>query len=244
MWWCGFCLVTAFMLTVMETLSATRYQARMLDDTPTRRMLAKAAYGDTDFGEVDCAAANDVARLVSTCVHEHGAETIDRTLRLGLPRRKIDRPGDDTLVADVLAVRDGSETVSVFVSVHRLASFASAQDRFAHRGCGERASMVYTTNTARAVPDAKDGSVVAGPFHRFSPSRTMFAVSTLDRTFGIADACGEVPVIAAAGYESNTSLWDDGVFASALSAPGKDLDYDMLWGRMQVASARLTRRVR
>ena len=39
------------MVAGMETLFATRYQSRMLDDTPTRRMLAKAAYGDTDFGE-------------------------------------------------------------------------------------------------------------------------------------------------------------------------------------------------
>ena len=228
----------------METLFATRYQSRMLDDTPTRRMLAKAAYGDTDFGEVDFAPANDVARLVSTCVREHGAETIDRTLRMGLPRRKIDRPGDDTLVADVLAVRDEQDMVSVFVSVHRLASFNSAQDRFAHRGCGERASMAYTTNTARVVPDAKDGSVVAGTFHRYAPSRAMFAIGTLDRTFDIADAHDEAPVIAAAGYESNTKSWDDKVFTSALSKPGKHFDYDMLWGRTQVASAWLTRRER
>ena len=226
----------------METLLATRYQARMLDDTPTRRMLAKAAYGDTDFGEVGCAPANDAARLISACVHEFGAHTIDRSLRLGLPRRKIDRPGCDTLVVDVLAVRDGSDTVSVFVSVHRLASFNSAQDRFAHRGCGEHASMVYTTNTARVVPDALDGSVLAGPFHRFSPSRMGFAVSTLDRTFDIADARDEAPVIADAGYESNTQAWGDEVFTSALSKPGKHLDYDMLWDRTQVASARLTRR--
>ena len=228
----------------METLLATRYQARMLDDTPTRRMLAKAAYGDTDFGEVGCAPANDAARLISACVHEFDAHTIDRSLRLGLPRRKIDRPGCDTLVADVLAVRDGSETVSVFVSVHRLASFNAAQDRFAHRGCGERASLVYTTNTARVVPDALDGSVLAGPHHRFSPSQKMFAVSTLDRTFDIADARDEAPVIADAGYEYNTQAWGDEVFTSALSKPGEDLDYDVMWQGMQVASAWLTRRDR
>lgn len=216
----------------------------MLDDTPTRRMLAKAAYGDTDFGEVGCAPANDAARLIASCVHEFDALTIDRSLRLGLPRRKIDRPGDDSLVADVLAVRDGSETVSVFVSVHRLASFSSARDRFAHRGCGERMGMAYSTNTPRLVPDDKDGSVVAGPFHRYSPSRYMFSIGTMDRTFDIADAHGEQPVIAGAGYECNTKAWDDKVFTSALSKPGKHFDYDMLWGRTQVASAWLTRRER
>lgn len=216
----------------------------MLDDTPTRRMLAKAAYGDTDYGEVDYGVADDTARLIAACVHEHGAETINRTLRMGLPRRKIDRPGDDTLVADVLAVRDESDTVNVFVSVHRLASFNYAQDRFAHRGHGERASMVYTTNTARVVPDEADGSTVAGPLHRYSPSREMFAIGTLDRTFDIADSQSERPVIAGAGYESNTQPWDDGLFTSALSKPGRHFDYDMLWGHMQVASARLIRRER
>ena len=175
-------------------------------------------------------------------MHEFDALTIDRSLRLGLPRRKIDRPGDDTLVADVLAVRDEQDMVSVFVSVHRLASYNTAQDRSAHRGCGDRASMAYTTNTARVVPDEKDGSVVAGTFHRYAPSRAMFAIGTLDRTFDIADAHDEAPVIAAAGYESNTKSWDDKVFTSALSKPGKHFDYDMLWGRMQVASAWLTRR--
>ena len=228
----------------METLFATRYQSRMLDDTPTRRMLAKAAYGDTDFGEVGCAPANDAARLIASCVHEFDALTIDRSLRLGLPRRKIDRPGCDTLVADVLAVRDEQDVVSVFVSVHRLASYNTAQDRFAHRGCGEHTNMVYTTNTARVVPGEKDGSVMAGPMHRYLAGNNMFAIGTLDRTFDIADAHDEAPLVAADGYESNTKSWDDRVFTSALSKPGKHFDYDMLWGRTQVASAWLTRRER
>lgn len=214
----------------------------MLDDAATRRMLVKAAYGDTDVGEVACATANDTARLIASCVHEFGAETIDRSLRLGLPRRKIYRPGDDTLVADMLAVRDVSSTVSVFVSVHRLSSFNVAQDRFVHRGHGDRACMAYSTDTARVVPDDKDGSVVAGPYHRFSPSREMFAIATLDRTFDIADARGEVPVIVGAGYESNTAVWDAEMFTSSLSRAGRCLDYDLLWQGMQVASARLTPR--
>lgn len=102
--------------------------------------------------------------------------------------------------------------------------------------------MVYTTNTVRVVPDEADGSAVAGPLHRYSPSREMFAIGTLDRTFDIADSQGERPVIAGAGYESNTQPWDDGLFTSALSKPGRHFDYDMLWGHMQVASARLIRR--
>lgn len=230
----------------METLLVTRYQARMPDNTPTRRMLAKAAYGDTDFGEVDHPSASDAARLIAACVRVHGAEPISRSLRMGLPRRKIDRPGDDVLVADVLAVRDESDTVSVFVSVHRLASFNYAQDRFAHRGQGERASMVHTSNAASVVPSEKDGSVLVDRWHRYIDpyDRMMFSVAALDRTFDIADARSETPVITDAGYESNTQVWDDEVFTSALAREGADLDYDVMWRRMQVASARLTRRER
>lgn len=216
----------------------------MPDSTPTRRMLAKAAYGDGDYGEVGYAPADDMARLVAACVHEHGTETINRSLRLGLPRRKIDRPGDDVLVANVLAAHSECGTVSVFVSVHRLASFNYAQDRFAHRGCGEHASMVHTSNAASVVPSEKDGSVLVDRWHRYIDpyDRMMFSVAALDRTFDIADARSETPVIADAGYESNTQVWDDEVFTSALAREGADLDYDVMWRRMQVASAWLTRR--
>lgn len=229
----------------METLLVTRYQARMPDSTPTRRMLAKAAYGDTDFGEVEHPSASDAARLIAACVRVHGAEPISRSLRMGLPRRKIHRTGDDVLVANVLAARSECGTVSVFVTVDRLAaSINVVQDRFVHRGQGERASMVHTSNAASVMPSEKDGSVLADRWHRYIDpyDRMMFSVATLDRTFDIADARSETPVIADAGYESNAQVWDDEVFTSALAREGADLDYDVMWRRMQVASAWLTAR--
>lgn len=209
-------------------------------------MLAKAAYGDTDFGEVGYAPANDVARLVSALVHKYGLDPIDRSVRLGWPRRKIDRPEMDRLVVTALAVRNEQGVVNVFAAIDQLARFNVPQGLLAHREFGELSGTIYTSNTASVVPDEKIGSMVATRRYRYMPNyaRNTFSADGIGRSFDIADAHNEAPLVAVSGYESNTARWDKSVFTAPLSSEGKDLHYDVVWQRMQVASAWLTRRER
>ena len=77
----------------MDTITATRYQARLHDTKANRTALARAMHGK-DAGQVNSPdpALASTAQLLSECVHEYGVEPIPARVWRGWPREKIHRP--------------------------------------------------------------------------------------------------------------------------------------------------------
>ena len=220
-----------------DVLAATHFQARMPDTSAHRRVLAKAAYGDTDvaIGDEVCDVASGV---LVRALHEHGVKPIPRSLRLGWPRRAIAE--GRIIIVDVLAVSDGIDT-NVFTSFTGTRHGDGAEPRprhdpaFHHRGMSGTHGIA-SNNTHAVMPDTAPGSMIATRLYEGRMAVNSFALSDIAAFYTIADTRDE-PIIDCTG--AARGLWSSGAMHAPALAAGTDLNYDLDHARPLFSTARL-----
>jgi len=218
-------------------LDAAHFQARMADTAAHRRALAKAAYGDTDvsIGDEVCDAATGV---LVRALHDHGVRPIPRTLRLGWPRVAIAE--GRTIIVDVLAVTDGTDT-NVFTTFTGTRHGDGAEPRprhdpaFRHRGMsGTRG--IASNNTHAVMPNTTAGSMLAVRLYEGRVAVDSFALSDIAAFYTVTDTRDE-PIIDCTGAARGT--WSSGVMHAPALRVGADLNYDLDHARPLFTTARI-----
>lgn len=237
-------LVTRDKVAYMETITATRYQARLHDTNSNRVVLARAMNGrGVDHDRLYVPALACAARLLSTCVHDYGVEPLPDYIRRGWPRERIYRPDVDRLLVNVLAAETEAGT-NVFVSVTEMTVSSAVLSRFFQRGSDKYFGIfdiLYSSNSSKLCePD--DGTPLLGPqvYSTRSSAKTLFTTEELPIWFDVDNSPACAPAISDGPH--TTTSWDSGVFDGTMEGDGSDIIYDQTWSTMQVATARLTRR--